>query len=144
MNQAFKECLNKRKLIPFPRAKKLSQKELGAAEEDLAEATDRFANGRYKYAAINAYYAFFHAARALLYSEGYRERSHYCLGITLEALFVEQGHLAGRYVRMLQGTMALREDADYSGTYSKDGASTSIANAQEFIMAARKLMQPRP
>jgi hypothetical protein len=75
MNPAFKECLKHKKIIPFPRAKGLAEKELAAAEEDLIEAKDRFHNSRYKYSTINAYYAVFHAARALLYSRGYRETS---------------------------------------------------------------------
>jgi uncharacterized protein (UPF0332 family) len=115
-----------------------------AAEEDLAEARDRFVHGKYKYATINAYYAIFHAARALIYSKGYRERSHYCLSVALEALFVEEGLLAGRYVRLLQDTMALREDADYGGSYSKEGASMSISNAEEFIGAATNQVKPYP
>jgi len=144
MNLTFRECLRNRKIIFFPRAKGLAKKELAAAEEDLLEARDRFGNGKYKYATINAYYAIFHAARALIYSRGLRERSHYCLAVALEALFVDGGLLAGRYVRMLHNTMALREDADYSGSFSKDGAAMGILNAGEFIGAARRLVQPRP
>ena len=122
----------------------MANKELVAAEEDLAEARDRSCHGKYKYATINAYYSIFHAARALIYSKGYRERSHFCLAVALEALFVDEGLLAGRYLRMLQDTMALREDADYSGSFSRDGASISISNAGEFIGAARSLVKPRP
>jgi len=140
-NRAFKECLNKRKIIPFPRARRLANKELIAAEEDLAEARDRFVHGKYKYATINAYYAIFHAARALLYSKDYRERSHYCLAVALGVLFVDEGLLKGRYVRMFQDIMALREDADYSGSFSKDGASMSISNAEEFIGVAGDLVR---
>jgi uncharacterized protein (UPF0332 family) len=113
-----------------------------AAEEDLAEARDRFVHGKYKYATINAYYAIFHGARALIYSKGYRERSHFCLSVALEALFVDEGILAGRYVRRLQDTMALREAADYSGLFSKEGASMSISNAEEFIGVAGDLVRP--
>ena len=72
MNEAFKECLKKRKIILFPRAKGLIKKELTAAHDDLDEAKDRLKNSRYKYATINSYYSIFHAARALLYSKGYR------------------------------------------------------------------------
>ncbi len=140
-NRAFKECLTKRKIIFFPRARGLANKELLAAEEDFAEARDRFVYGKYKYATINAYYAIFHGARALIYSKGYRERSHYCLAVALEALFVDEGLLKSRYVRILQDTMALREDADYSGSYSKDGASMSISNAGEFIGVAGDLVR---
>jgi uncharacterized protein (UPF0332 family) len=122
----------------------LANKELLAAEEDLAEARDRFSHGKYKYATINAYYAIFHAARALFYSKGYRERSHFCLAVALEVLFVDEGLLKSRYVRMLQDTMALREDADYSGSFSKEGASMSISNAGEFIGVARNLIKLFP
>ncbi|OGD23963.1 MAG: hypothetical protein A2Y69_05400 [Candidatus Aminicenantes bacterium RBG_13_59_9] len=142
MNRAFNECLRNRKIIPFPRAKRLANKELRAAEEDLAEARDRFVHGKYKYGTINAYYAVFHAARALIYSKGYRERSHYCLAVALEALFVGESLLAGRYVRIFQDTMALREDADYGCSYSKEGASISISNAEEFIGVAGDLVRP--
>jgi uncharacterized protein (UPF0332 family) len=143
-NQAFEKCLRNRKIIPFPRATRLANKELAAASEDLAEARDRFRNGKYKYATINAYYAIFHAARALINSKGYRERSHYCLSVALEALFVEEGLLAGRYVRLFQDSMALREDADYICSFSKEGASMSISNAEEFIGAAKNQVKPHP
>jgi uncharacterized protein (UPF0332 family) len=142
VNPAFDKCLKDRKIIPFPRARRLAKKEFAAAEEDLAEAKDRFDNLRYKYATINAYYSIFHAARALVYSKGYRERSHYCLAVALEALFVDKGLLAGRHVGILQETMALREDADYSGSFSKEGASTSISNTEEFFRVAKNLVQP--
>jgi len=75
------------------------------------------------------------------YSKGYRERSHYCLAVALEALFVDEGLLKSRYVRMFQDTMALREDADYSGSFSKEGASMSISNAEEFIGVAGDLVR---
>ncbi|MGB7296028.1 MAG: HEPN domain-containing protein [Candidatus Aminicenantales bacterium] len=110
------------------------------ASEDLTEGYDRFKHGRYKYATINSYYAVFHAARALVYSKGYRERSHYCLGVALESMFADRGLLGRRYVKIFRDTMALREDADYGGAYSKEGACTASTNAEEFIGAAGKLI----
>ena len=138
MNQAFKEALEKKKIFHFSMAKGLVDKELKVAFNDLAEAKDRFKNERYKYATINAYYGAFHAARALLFSKGYRERSHYALYIAIEALFVETGMLEKRYSHILKDSMSLREDADYGGEVSKDGASLSINNAEEFIKKAKE------
>jgi uncharacterized protein (UPF0332 family) len=143
-NPAFDECLRKRKLIPFPRAERFAKRELAAAAEDLAEARDRFSHERYKYATINSYYAVFHAARALIYSKGYRERSHHCLGVALEALFVDAGLLGRRNIKILRDTMALREDADYGGSFSKGGAAASISSAEEFIEATEGLLCPLP
>jgi len=141
MNEAFKECLKNRKVIPFPRAKSLVKKELAAAKDDLAEAKDRFKNGKHKYATINSYYSIFHAARALLYSKGYRERSHHCLSVALETLFVETGKMSNRFIGIFKNSMSLRENADYSGSFSKESAFLSISNAQEFLEIAIILLR---
>ena len=140
MSQDFKEALEKKRIFHFSKSKSLVGKELKVALDDLAEAKDRFKHERYKYATINAYYATFHAARALLFFKGYRERSHYALYIAIEALFVETGMLEKRYSRILKDSMSLREDADYGGEFSKDGASLSINNAEEFIKKAKEVL----
>lgn len=141
MNQDFRECLKNRKIISFPRAKDLIKKEMATAEEDLVEAKDRFQNSRFKYATINAYYAIFHAARALLYSRGYRERSHHCLSIALEALFVESGLMETHFIRIFRNNMVLRESADYGDSFSRESASLSILNAEEFVKMAVTLLR---
>jgi len=140
-NQAFNQCLRNKKIFLYPKAKGLVQKELRIAQDDLAEAKNRFQNAKYKYAIINAYYAVFHASRALLYSKGYRERSHSCLVAALDALFVESGELNSHFVQILRNAMILREDADYAGTFSKEGASLNISNAEEFINKSMELLK---
>ena len=143
MNQAFKEALEKKKIFHFTKAKGLVNKELKAASDDLAEAKDRFKHERYKYATINAYYATFHAARALLFSKGYRERSHYALYIAIETLFIETSILEKRYSHILKDSMSLREDADYGSEFSKEGASLSIKNAEEFIAKTKEILSSK-
>lgn len=140
MNEAFKECLKNRKIIPFPRAKNLVKKELSAAKDDLEEAKDRLNNEKFKYATINSYYSIFHAARALLYSKGYRERSHHCLSVALEVLFVLTRKMNIRYIRIFKTSMYLRENADYSSTFSKENALLSVYNAQEFFKMVKTLL----
>lgn len=49
----------------------------------------------------------FHAARALLYSQEFREKSHYCLGIALRALFVETGKLSVEFLEAFNNAMSL-------------------------------------
>jgi len=140
MNQAFKDCIEKKRIFEFPEARKLVSKELRVAFDDLNEATDRFKNGKYKYAIINAYYATFHSSRALLYSKGYRERSHYCLYVAIDELFVRAGLLEKRFARILKDGMSLREDADYGGEFSKEGAALIISNAEVFIKKSEELL----
>jgi len=84
MNRDFKNCLDKKKLYRSETAKALSRKEFKSAGDDLSEAELSFSQKRYKWATIH--YAIFHAARALLYSRGYRERSHFCVVTGIEHL----------------------------------------------------------
>jgi len=140
MNEDFKECIKNRKIIPFPRAKSFVKKEISAANDDLTEAMDRMENGKYKYATINSYYSTFHAARALLFSKGYRERSHYCLAVALDALFVKTGMMSERYIRIFKNNMSLRENADYSSSFSKESACLGISNVDEFLNMTKSLL----
>lgn len=108
MNPEFKQCLDSGKIISFPKGMELVSKELAVARSDLEDARAGYDDGRYKWSTIQAYYAMFHAARALIYSRGYREKSHYCLAVALRALYVEEGQLEAQLVRDLLNAMNLR------------------------------------
>lgn len=86
----FNECLRKGRLRKIQDSERMITKELATAKEDLSVAKEGLKNNRWKWSTIQAYYAMFHAARALLYSHGYSEHSHYCLRIAVEALFVQK------------------------------------------------------
>jgi uncharacterized protein (UPF0332 family) len=124
MSRDFKACLDKKKLYRSDTAKALAGKEFKSATDDLADAEMSLAQKRCKWATIQAYYAMFHAARALLYSRGYRERSHFCVVAGIEHLFGETKQIELTWVRALKNAMSLREDAGYSDAYSPDGAET--------------------
>ncbi|MBL7209221.1 MAG: HEPN domain-containing protein [Dehalococcoidia bacterium] len=136
MNQEFKQCLENKKIIPFARGKSLVEKELSVAKSDLWDAKAGYENERYKWSTIQAYYAVFHASRALIYSQGYREKSHYCLAVALRALFVDEGTLDAQSVRDFLSAMNLREGADYEAEFSQSGAKAVIASAEKFIVKA--------
>jgi len=136
VNEEFKHCLENKKIIPFARGKNLVKKELSVAKSDLSDAKAGYENERYKWSTIQAYYAMFHAARALIYSQGYREKSHYCLAVALRALFVDEGTMDAQLVRDFLNAMNLREAADYEAEFSQSGAKAVIASAEKFIVKA--------
>lgn len=140
MSQDFKNCLDRKKLYESDGAKALSAKELKSAKDDIKDSKFSLSKGRHKWATIQAYYSMFHASRALLYSKGYRERSHFCVVAGIEHLFAEEGQLDMKWVRALQNAMSLREDADYADEYSKDGAEASISNAEGFLKEAERIL----
>lgn len=140
MNREFKQCLESGKIVNFARGKNLVKKELSVARNDLSDAKAGYQDQRYKWSTIQAYYAMFHAARALIYSRGYREKSHYCLAVALRALFVEEGQMEAKFVRDFLNAMGLRESADYEAKFSMDGAKAVIASAERFIEKAVEVL----
>ena len=141
MNQEFKQCLEKKKILPFGRGKDLVKKEISIGESDLLDAKAGFQEKRYKWTTIQAYYSMFHAARALIYHKGYREKSHYCLSIALRALYVETGKLDAQAGRDFLNAMNLREAADYEAEFSEAGATAVISTAEKFIEKAKSLLE---
>ena len=83
----------------------------------------------------------FHAARALLYAKGYREKSHYCLSVALLELYVDAGELPLSLVKDFDRAMLLREGADYKGDFSAAGAREVINSAERFIAVANQLLR---
>ena len=72
---SFDECLKKRMLVRIAPDRRLAEKEMSVAKEDLCKARHTFeADMDYKWSIVKAYYAMFHAARALLYAIGLREK----------------------------------------------------------------------
>jgi uncharacterized protein (UPF0332 family) len=132
--------LKRGKIVRFPAAKKLASKELDVAREDLKTSQKSLKQKSYKWATVQAYYAMFHAARTLLYHQGYREKSHYCLILAMKSFYVSKGVLEMRLVESLQMAKALREGADYENTFDAESAKALVAQAQEFVQVAEKVI----
>lgn len=139
-NIEFKKAIEKKRLLEFRQGRMLMKKELNSAKDDLNESIDRMKNKKFKYATITAYYSMFHSVRALVYSKGYREKSHYYLLVALNALFVDNGMINEEMARNFHNAMILRESADYHGEFSSEGAQSSIETAKEFYEKAIKIL----
>lgn len=142
MNKDFEKCLKNKRIIKQSYVKNLAQDELRAAKGDLKRAKKTFADLDYKWATIQAYYSMFHAARALLYAKGYREKSHFCLRAAIQNSYVDEGILNQEHVDGFETTMLLRETADYKSDFSKEGAESSIESAEGFLARAEEILRP--
>lgn len=140
MGAKFEECLKKKGLRISADAKRLVKKEVEAAKNDLKEAEEGLKREAFKWSTIQSYYAMFHAARALIYAKGYREKSHYCLRIALEELYVVPGDLPAHIIDAFQVGKELRENADYESHFSEIGARKLVKAAQEFLQHAKRLV----
>jgi len=142
MNKVYiDESIEKRRILPFGDGPKIAPKELRIAKEDLQEAKDTLSKGKFKWATTQAYYAVFHASRALLYHKKYREKSHIHLALAIKAFYIGEGLLKQEYYDNFISAMGLREMADYKSKFSEAGAEKNIKAAEEAIKSAEGILK---
>jgi uncharacterized protein (UPF0332 family) len=139
-NSEFKKCLERDKIVKLEKAETLVPKELELSESDLSFSKDSLLGDNYKWSTIQSYYSMFHTARALLYAQGYREKSHFCLIEAIRSLYVEKGILSFEFLEALQLGKSLRENADYYGDFSKNDAEKLVNIATKFLEEAKVVL----
>ena len=137
----FRRLLESRRIRRFPGGESAVAEEVEAARHDLAEAEESLERGSHKWATIQGYYAIFHAARALLFARGYREKSHSALAEAIKALYVDRGRLAERHQDAHFNAISLRETADYRSEFSDRGAFQVAAGARDYVTAAEAILR---
>jgi len=137
----FQKCLENKKIKPFPKGKTLVSKELEIAGDDWKIAKESLNKKNYKLSIIQSYYSMFHAARALLYNQGYREKSHYCLVVGIRKLYVNKNLLGHTLIEALQLGKTLRENADYYADFSQTGAKNMLDKAKEFLEKTKEILR---
>lgn len=75
----FQDCLEKGLIKESVLDKEIIDKELTIANKFLTKAKTFFHSNEPEAAGMFCYIAMFHYARALLYSKGFKERSHFCV-----------------------------------------------------------------
>jgi uncharacterized protein (UPF0332 family) len=58
----------------------------------------------------------------------------------MQALYVEKDLLNELLVSEFHDAMVLRQDADYHGKFSKEGAEVTISSAREFYKKAKSIL----
>ena len=134
----IQDCLDKGHLKKTKPDPKLVKKEINESGYDLSRAKNALGDNDYKWTIVKSYYSMFHAARAVLFSLGYRERRHFAVQIVLENL-AKEGRLESIYVEYLSASMGAREDADYRYKYSKETAEEIIEYAEIFLIKMKQL-----
>jgi uncharacterized protein (UPF0332 family) len=93
-------------------------------------------------AASRAYYAVFHASRALLFSIGIEVKTHKRLVSLIGEHFVRPGRLSSVTARLVSRMQRDREDADYAtgAVFTGEDASQMIADADAFVSEVKQLI----
>ena len=137
MRYRFDECLERGKIVKIPVDPALVTKEFREAEADLLAAERSLAEHQEKWAIIQGYYSLFHSLRALIFNQGYREKSHRCLKYAVEALLVDEGNLRPEVLDHFSFAMDLREGADYGSIYNEESARLVVESARSVFERVR-------
>ena len=141
LSHEMRRLLEERRLVRSRIRRGMILEELKGARYDLERSCKSLKDKDYKWATVQAYYSMFHAARALIYSRGFREKSHRALLTALRELFVRSGELDREYHDDLRNAMDLREEADYSIAFSEEGAKEVVEKAKKFLDKTETILQ---
>ena len=136
------ECLNKGLLKKTSGSVEQANASIRMAEHKLELAEKEFESGIYENVIITAYSAMFHAGRALLFKDGYKERSHYALYVYLDEGY--SGKLERKYLNEFNSMRLARHDLMYgldARSETKEiEAKSAIAVAEGFLKSVKGLV----
>jgi len=107
------DCFEKGLLKKTAKNKNLALQDLQQAEFFLNEAFDLLSLKKKEMAALALYNAVFHACRALLFKDGVKEKSHYCLQKYLEENFEKKGLLSPDDISLFDILRGIRQEVQY-------------------------------
>lgn len=141
MPLSYEECLRQGLLRRMPPSRDKASQSIQKAQRWLAEARQTLTSGASGAAVLAAYLAMFHAARALLFRDGFREKSHACVARYLDR-YVKQGLLEQQWVDLLDHSRETRHDDQYDLSFisSAEDAHQAVQSAGAFLKRLQELV----
>jgi uncharacterized protein (UPF0332 family) len=144
-NYDFHDCIKEGLLRKIPPSKEKAEESINTAEKWLEEAEKGMENEAFNSSVMASYLAMFHSARAILFFDGFREKSHYCVARYLEEKYARKKLLENKWIELLDHYRDLRHDDQYSTTFfaTKEEAENGIKKTEEFVERMKKLLRER-
>ena len=139
---SFDECIKQGLLRKVPPSKRQAEEQLKKAKVLLDESKKAIEANLPNAAMMSAYTAALNAGRAVLFRDGYREKSHACVARYLEAKYAKQ--IGTSRISLLDEYRDRRHKTLYSGEYypTLEEAKRVVSFAEEFIAKVGKLLEP--
>ena len=139
------ECMRKGLLVKMPPDLQKAHNSLTIAEAKLEIAKKEFNANIFEGAFINAYTTMFHSARALLFKDGIKERSHYCLFLYILEKYRDKIEM--KYLNELNSLRMIRHKVMYGDDeevtireVEEAEAESAIKIAEGFLSTVRKII----
>ena len=123
----------------------LAKYRLEKAKNDLSDAQKSFSEAMFETAANRAYYAIFHAARAVLILDGQDYRRHAGVISFFRRDYIKTGILDESLSEIIKNAFELRTESDYSDFFiiTKSEIEQQIKDAAFFVAEIEKYLTQR-
>lgn len=140
--KSIDDCFERGLLRRVEPSRTKSEQSLLSARDWLSEAEKNLEAEAFRSAVSSAYLAVFHSARAVLFRDGVREKSHYCIGLYLQR-YVEEGSLEEDWPMLFDRIRSMRHADQYSFMARPTGeeVQAGIDLAERFIERMERLLQ---
>ena len=138
----FDDCVKKGLLRKIPASKDKAERSIDKAEKWLEEAKNTFKSSAFNSSVMDSYLTMFHSARAILFMDGWREKSHACVARYLEEKYVKPGKLEKKWVELLDLYRDIRHDDQYDLSFfsTQEDAEKALKSAKEFLERMEMLL----
>lgn len=138
----IEDCFERGLLRKVEPSRSKSEQSLLQAGEWLSEAEKNLEAEALRSAISSAYLAVFHSARAVLFRDGVREKSHYCIGLYLQR-YVEDGTLEEDWPMLFDRIRSVRHADQYSfmALPIVEEVQAGIDLAERFIERMERLLR---
>lgn len=139
----LEKCFEKKLLMRSTPSLGLARKSLKQAKSFLIDAEDMIKFKKERMGIIALYNTFFHTARALLFKDGIKERSHFCVARYIEERCVNTKAISLKFLTYLDLLREIRHDAQYSldETVIEEDLEDIVEVCKEFISVVEKLLK---
>ena len=136
----YDTCIRMGWLTKITQSKKQAEEQLKKAEVLFAEAKIALKNNSPNSATMTAYAAILDAGRALLFKDGWREKSHACTARYLERTYTKE--LGEPAIMLFDEYRDKRHKTLYSGDYypTMEEAKRIVEFAEQFLEKVKKIM----
>ena len=136
----YKDCFKRGLLLRIEPSEKKGEDSLEKAKNWIEEANKNIKISANDSCISSSYMVMFHSARAILFRDGVRDKSHFCIARYLEK-YVENDILEERWVLLLDKIRDVRHMDQYSLHHSADEeeAVSALKSAEDFFKRMKKL-----
>lgn len=131
----YRNCIEQGLLRRIPPSKDKALRSIEKAEKWLQEAKKTLGSKAFDSSVLASYMVMFHSARAILFLDGYREKSHSCVARYLEERYVKTGKLEKKWIQLFDHHREVRHNEQYSLTFfsTEEEVRKGLKSASGFL-----------